>query len=1082
MRIAHFRPFAVLFLLALLAFPVHAAPEKATDGLSLTEAEKEWLNAHPSLRLGIMGSRLPFERLSPAGEQEGIAAEYARWLEQALGVRLAPVARPVNASWDDALREDVADLMLAVVKSPRTQDRLLFTRPYLELPLVLFKRKGADFINGLDDLRGQRVAAVGPEPLAVLREAAPEIAAVFASDTREGLEMLQRGEVGAVFDALDAGTCFIRLDDLHDIVVGAVTPYRLTLRFGVRKDWPVLAGILDKALLSLPPATAADFHNRWMNIKRTREIDWSLFWTLTALVVLAAGAVAGTALVLLGRVRREVAVRRQTESALAALLENLPAAVCLFDADCRCRRLNAMCAPVFGFTQEQALGRIPGKDFPVARAVLSESRLRHVLSTGRPLTLPHAVSHGDGASSSYLTTMTPLRTSDGVPYAVLSLSMDISIQKHLEKRLSDQLAFARQLLETSPAGVVIAVEGAIRYSNPQARALMDLREEDGVVRLSPELRAVSEQLPADQAPLAEVELKSRDAQGGQHDLRVTYTRTLFEGVPGIICWLVDITKNTALEKELLRAKEEAETASRAKSDFLATMSHEIRTPMNGIIGMSHLALHTDLTPRQREYLTQISDSATALLRIVNDILDFSTIEAGRLEMDHAPFRLEQVLEEVAAIAAPGMAEKDLEVLFRIDPEVPLLLEGDALRLSQILLNLVGNAIKFTAAGHVLVSIGLVSREAASARLRFSVRDTGIGMTPEQIGGLFKSFTQADSSTTRRYGGTGLGLAITRQLVERMDGDIRVESAPGQGSDFIFTALLGVLAQPELRRLLPSHPLYEARILVVDGSPLSRSVLTEVLEALRLRPEAAADGEEALRLCAQAKAEGRPFRIALIDWRLPGPSREAAGRALHRAMPDMALLYMAPLHDQGDVLGLIRQWKTEPEAPGLSLLAKPITPSALIMGLLAVGQPEGQPERTALPAFPELAGARILLAGDTAVNRQMAGDILRACGMEADLAEDGLEAIEKIWSGRYQAVLMDLEMPGMGGLKATRLLREYGRFDALPIIAMSAHATKADREESLHAGMQDYVSKPVDPAALLDALARWIRRNPLSPRR
>ena len=1081
MRIAHFRPFAVLFLLALLSLPASVAPEKAADELFLTEAEKEWLEAHPSLRLGIMGSRLPFERLSPTGEQEGIASEYACWLEQTLGVRLIPVARPVNASWDDALRENEADLMLAVVKSPRTRDRLLFTRPYLKLPLVLFRLKDADFINGLDDLRGQRVAAVGPEPLAILKEAAPDITAVFAPDTREGLKMLQDGEVDAVFDALNAGTCFIRLDNLRDVVVGAVTPYQLTLRFGVRKDWPELVGILDKALLSLPPPTAADFHNRWMNIRQTREVDWELFWKLTALVVLAAASVAGTALFMLGKVRREVLVRRQAENTLTALLEHLPAAVCMFDAEGRCLKLNAMCTTVFGFTEEQARGRVPGKDFPVDQAILSEARLRRVLSTGRPLTFPHAVSRGKGLSSFYLTTMTPLRQRDGTPCAVLSLSTDISAQKHLEKRLSDQLAFARQLLETSPAGVVIAVEGAIRYSNPQARALMNLHEENGLVHMPPQLREVAERLPADHAPLAEVEMQSCDAGGLRHDLRVTSTRTLFEGASGVICWLVDITKNKAMEKELLHAKEAAETASRAKSDFLATMSHEIRTPMNGIIGMSHLALQTDLTPRQREYLTQISGSATALLRIVNDILDFSKIEAGRLEMEHLPFRLEQVLEEVAAIAASGMAEKDLEVLFQIEPEVPLLLEGDALRLSQILLNLVGNAVKFTPAGHVLVSIGLVSRETSGARLRFSVRDTGIGMTPEQIGGLFKSFTQADSSTTRRYGGTGLGLAITKQLVELMGGEIGVESAPGQGSDFVFTASFGVLAQPELRRLLPSHPLYGARVLVVDGSPLSRSVLTETLRALCLKPEAAPDAEAALRLCAQAGAEDRPFRIGLIDWSLPGQNGETAGRALHRAAPEMALLYMAPPHDQGDALGLIRQWKTEADAPGLSLLAKPVTPSALIMGLLAASQWEEQPGRAAPPAYPELAGARVLLAEDNAVNRQVAREILQSCGMETDQAADGLEAIEKIWSGRYQAVLMDLEMPGMDGLTATRLLREYGRFDALPVIAMSAHAANADREECLRAGMQDYVSKPVDPAALLDALARWVRRDPLSPR-
>ena len=280
-----------------------------------------------------------------------------------------------------------------------------------------------------------------------------------------------------------------------------------------------------------------------------------------------------------------------------------------------------------------------------------------------------------------------------------------------------------------------------------------------------------------------------DAQGQPHHLRVTYTRTEYEGAPGIICWLVDDTQNKELEKQLVLAKEEAETASRAKSDFLANMSHEIRTPMNGIIGMTHLTLQTELTSRQRDYLTQISTSANTLLRIVNDtfwISPRSKRASSKWNMPTSNWR--QVLEEVASIADLSAAEKGLELLSRISPDVPPVLEGDALRLSQILLNLVGNAIKFTQSGpHALVSVTQERHEGSKTRLRFSVSDTGIGMTSEQIGNLFESFTQADNSTTRRYGGTGLGLAICKRLVNLMGGEIHVRSTPGHGSDFIFTA-------------------------------------------------------------------------------------------------------------------------------------------------------------------------------------------------------------------------------------------------------------------------------------------------------
>ena len=377
-----------------------------------------------------------------------------------------------------------------------------------------------------------------------------------------------------------------------------------------------------------------------------------------------------------------------------------------------------------------------------------------------------------------------------------------------------------------------------RYGNPAthgmgkalslihiSRELMDLREEMDVARVYPQLREAAAMLPTLEDTLTDIALKSRDAQGQPHHLRVTYTRTEYEGAPGIICWLVDDTQNKELEKQLVLAKEEAETASRAKSDFLANMSHEIRTPMNGIIGMTHLTLQTELTSRQRDYLTQISTSANTLLRIVNDILDFSKIEAGKLEMEHADFQLEQVLEEVASIADLSAAEKGLELLSRISPDVPPVLEGDALRLSQILLNLVGNAIKFTQSGHVLVSVTQERHEGSKTRLRFSVSDTGIGMTSEQIGNLFESFTQADNSTTRRYGGTGLGLAICKRLVNLMGGEIHVRSTPGHGSDFVFTAEFGTVAVPERRLLLPSHPLHGERILIVDDNELSRNILS-----------------------------------------------------------------------------------------------------------------------------------------------------------------------------------------------------------------------------------------------------------------
>ena len=503
--------------------------------------------------------------------------------------------------------------------------------------------------------------------------------------------------------------------------------------------------------------------------------------------------------------------------------------------------------------------------------------------------------------------------------------------------------------------------------------------------------------------------------------------------------------------------------------------------MNGIIGMSHLTLQTELTSRQRDYLTQISTSASTLLRIVNDILDFSKIEAGKLEMEHADFQLEQVLEEVASIADLSAAEKGLELLSRISPDVPPVLEGDALRLSQILLNLVGNAIKFTQSGHVLVSVTQERHEGSKTRLRFSVSDTGIGMTSEQIGNLFESFTQADNSTTRRYGGTGLGLAICKRLVNLMGGEIHVRSTPGHGSDFVFTAEFGTVAVPERCLLLPSHPLHGERILIVDDNELSRNILSGMLREFQLDPVSAASGEEAVRLCRDAAREGKPYRVALVDWLMPGMSGKDTAQALCAALPKQpVILFMATIHDRPDVLAHIREGKDIP----MRLITKPVTPSSLISALLEAEQPQDRPDRAEPSAapFPELMGARVLLAEDNAINRQVANEILQSSGVSVEPAGDGLEAVEKLWEGGYDAVLMDIQMPGMDGLKATRILREYARFDNLPIIAMTAHAMNGDREKSLSVGMQDYIAKPIEPSVLLSTLARWIHRDGRSPRR
>jgi two-component system, sensor histidine kinase and response regulator len=535
--------------------------------------------------------------------------------------------------------------------------------------------------------------------------------------------------------------------------------------------------------------------------------------------------------------------------------------------------------------------------------------------------------------------------------------------------------------------------------------------------------------------------------------------------------------------------QEAEAANQAKSMFLANMSHEIRTPMNAILGFCHLALRTGLTQKQQDYVSKIKGAGDSLLGLINDILDFSKIEAGKLSLEQIHFNLRTSLEGPFGIAAVNAAEKGVAVRLDIDAAVPATLLGDAFRLNQVLLNLVSNAIKFTESGSVTVSIrapeqrgpgvALPTVTLPAVTLEIAVRDTGIGMTPEQQALLFRSFSQADGSTTRRFGGTGLGLAISKQLIELMGGSIRVESLPGVGSTFTFTVVMETGDSKQLLHSMPLEELRHLRVLIADDNPASREILQDICLSWAMQVDLVASGKEVLAALDTASSGLTPYDLVLMDFKMPGMD----GIETVRAMRGNAHLTKLPPVLMVSAYGLEEE-KAEAEAAGIAaFLVKPIDPATMLATITALVGTDGS--RVPVHAVPvdqvpmvasHLRGLCVLVAEDNEINREIAIALLTDAGLVVDVAENGRIACERVLaSGQcYDAVLMDVQMPEMDGMQATSRIRQHWSSDRLPIIAMTAHAYEADRQRCLDVGMNDHVSKPVDPALLIRTLDRWLK--------
>jgi PAS domain S-box-containing protein len=1097
-------------LCTLLVTTLGAWAQERDDSLRvpLSSDERTWLINHQPIRLGLYkGGWAPFDLLDRTGRHQGISADYLALVTQRLGIQVEPV---VYSDWHSVLEAAKAhevDLLVSVAQTPEREGFLAFSKPYITSNNVVVARRSNNAIRSLDDLAGATVVLEkGYAINDVLPVKVPTVKIINVADTEAALRAVASGRADAYVGDLIVSTFLISRLNLANLELRGEAGFSTSqLHFGVRKDWPELAGLLDRAVETISDADRQTIRDRWL--PSVSSIDWGevsgKYWPIPAAVVL----LLAWAVVSNRRLRHEVAERLRAEreadrhrAELQAIMDHAPALIYQKDLAGRYLFVNRHWSAAFGFKDGDAVGKTDHELFPAASAEEIVASDKVVIETGQVRVAEERLPQMDGMHTA-ITTMFPLMDEIGKAYAVCGFCTDITERKRAEEK------FRMIFDNTLDAFFFFNAQGFLDC-NAAALLLFGIPNRDLLVGqdlLDPRLTPLEQPDGAPSADrikgfLAEVVATGKPATfdwcnrkwdtGEIFFTEVVLMMLEMEGEHIAFANVRDISPRKRAEEAILHAKQAAEAATQAKSDFLANMSHEIRTPMNAIIGMSHLALKTGLDPRQRDYVKKIQQAGQHLMGIINDILDFSKIEAGKLSTEEIDFDLEKVMENVSTLVAEKAGAKSLELIIEVDRTVPDALRGDPLRLGQILINYANNAVKFTETGEIHIAVKADAIADDYAVLRFSVRDTGIGMTPEQRARMFQSFQQADNSTTRKYGGTGLGLAISKRLAELMGGTVGVESEVGKGSTFWFTARLG-RGTAKRKALIPNPDLRGLKVLVVDDNPHARLVLSEMLAEMTFEPVQAGSGAEAVEVLMAEAAAGRPIRAVYLDWQMPALDGFETAVAIHgldlRPAPH---LIMVTAHGREDVL------KRAPAAGIEAVLIKPVAPSLLfdttirIFGEMpdeVIG--EGQGESGEVITLPEnLQGARVLLVEDNDFNQQVASELLKEVGLKVEVSENGAVALEKLRGapdGTFDLVLMDMQMPVMDGIAATIEIRRQSRFDNLPIVAMTANVMAAERQKCLEAGMNDHVPKPIDPAVLFGALARWLtpREEPdAGPRR
>ncbi len=1043
------------------------ANEPSLDGLGLTREESEWLAKHPRIEVGVMNAWPPMDFVDKDGRPSGIGADFVR----ALNRRLDGVLYMHPGSWNEiysAVQSRQLPAIIGITPHPSRTGDFLFTDPYLTIPHVIIARKGGIYFKSIDDLSGRKVAVEkGFVISTILAQRYPGIAVNEYANTSDALDAVAKGEADAYIGNRAVALYLIEQELISNLQIqGKIDNVASINSIGVRSDWPVLLGILQKALLDIkederrailgkwvpevavstdkPKLVLSEKEQAWLKAHPVLRLGLDPIWEPIEFID-DDGNYRGISAAFMQRIADLLGVElkydsRQTwaqsvENARLGKIDVLPA---LNPSPKRSKFLNftetylhfpfmivtRSDAPVITDMDDLYGSRIAVERSYVTREYLDRDYpdLRQLLTDNTAKALEAVAS---GKADAYVGNLTM------ASYMIDKLGLG-NLKVAAPAPYNNDLAIG--VRKDWPELIPILNKALVAIGDDERRAI---RQKSLAIR---------------------------------YDVEVDYT-LLWQvmAVAGVLLslTLLWVAQTRRQKAALAVAKAEAEQANRFKSYFLANMSHEIRTPMNAIVGFSYLALQTNLNKRQYHYLDKIQHSAQTLLGVINDILDFSRIEAGKMEIARAPFSLDAVYENLAGITMIRAEEKGVGLYFHRDPEVPDGLVGDSLRLGQVLINLVGNAIKFTEQGEIRVDVKLEQRVDDHVWLEFSVSDTGIGIEVEHIQRLFGAFTQLDESTTRRYGGSGLGLSICHHLVHLMGGEIDVQSVPGEGSNFMFRLPFDIDTQSDNGWKVESD-LRGLRVLLVDDNPSDLEILGNRLHSFSFEVSSASDAAEGLDQLHQADAEGRPFQLVLLDWRMPVMNGVDMGMEIKqgKGLQHIPAVLLVTAHGREDVM-------RQSELAGLDgFLIKPVSPSTLFDTVIHVlSKSDDKAVRQVEMDARQLCG-KILLVEDNLINQQVAQEILERMGLEVDVVSNGLEAVNILNEHDYDLVLMDIQMPEMDGYETTRQIRI--KHDQLPVIAMTAHAMSGERERCLAVGMNEHVPKPIDPPQLFVTLSRWLK--------